>query len=129
MVQKLVAGALLALTLAVPAQAQPPALGATHTFLDPVFKGTVFCDTLEEVWAIATAEKPNDIYATYNLLTNDRDEPICMAIVPTGTVIDVTPIGVMERNGRTYNAWAVETNVGGTTAFALYLEKVDITQV
>lgn len=39
--------------------AQPPQVGTTHTFLDPAFKGTVICDTLDQVRAIATAEAPN----------------------------------------------------------------------
>ena len=117
-------GALLALAMAAtPTLAQPPVAGTTHTFLDPVFKGTVVCDTLDQVWAIATAGAPNDVYADYNMLTNELDEPICMAIVPTGRVLEVIPIGIMERNGKSYQAWAVETDVGGVTAFALYLER------
>jgi hypothetical protein len=121
MASRVLLAAALALA-ATPTLAAPPSAGSRHTFHDPVFNGTVFCDTLDEVWAIATADAPNDVYARYNLTTNDQDEPICMAIVPTGVVVDVTPIGVMERSGHQYNAWAVETDVGGVTAFALYLE-------
>ena len=73
--------------------AAPPLAGTTHTFRDPVFRGTIFCDTLDEVWAIATAEAPDDIYANYFLTTNDRDEPLCMAIAPTAKVVDVVPVG------------------------------------
>lgn len=47
-----------------------------------------------------------------------------MAIVPTGVVIDVLPIGVMQRNGKQYDAWAIETEIEGVTVFALYLERV-----
>lgn len=114
-----------ALLSASPVLAEPPTAGTQHTFFDPIFHGTIFCDTLDEVWAIATAAKPNDVYAQYTLVTNAKNEPICMAIAPVADVVDVTPIGPMEKNGKTYNAWAVETLVGGVTAFALYLEKVE----
>lgn len=115
--------------IAAPAatMAAPPLAGTTHTFRDPVFRGTIFCDTLDEVWAIATADAPDDIYANYFLTTNDRDEPLCMAIAPTAKVVDVMPVGVMIRNGEHYNAWAIETEVGGVTAFALYLEHFEYT--
>jgi len=115
----------LALALAAIPQfalAQPPSAGATHTFRDPIFNGTVFCDTLDAVRAIATAEAPDETYANYYLTTNLRDEPICMAIAPTGVVVEVIPIGIMLKGGQRYQAWAVETDVGGVTAFALYLE-------
>jgi hypothetical protein len=114
-----------ALLLAAPtsALAQPPAAGTVHTFADPVFNGTVICDTLDQVRAIATAESPDDVYANYYLTTNAVDEPICMAIVPTGLVVDVVPLGVMERTGKRYQAWAIETQIGDTTVFALYLER------
>jgi hypothetical protein len=122
---RLIGTGLMALACGVaPAWAEPPAVGTTHTFHDPVFRGTVFCDTLDDVWSIATAEQPDEIYGLYRVTTNARDEPICMAIVPTALVVEVTPIGVMKRNGHDYNAWAVETDVGGVTAFALYLERV-----
>lgn len=113
---------LLALALPGAAMAQPPGIGSSHTFLDPVFRGTIFCDTLDEVRAIVSAEAPDDAYANFYLTTNDRDEPICMAIAPTAEVTGVTPLGVMVRDGLHYNAWAIETNVGGVTAYALYLE-------
>jgi hypothetical protein len=118
----------LALALAcIPqlAQAQPPLAGTTHTFLDPVFRGTVFCDTIDEVWAIASAAAPDQAYANYSLTTNERDEPICMAIAPTALVVEVTRLGTMIKHGHHFNAWAVETLVDGVTAFALYLERFD----
>jgi len=104
------------------ALAQPPSVGSTYTFLDPVFRGTIFCDTLDEVRTIAGAEVPDDAYSNFYMTTNDRDEPICMAIAPTAEVVNVTPLGVMVRDGRHYNAWAVETKVGDSVAYALYLE-------
>lgn len=115
----------LAIALAAVPQlalAQPPALGSVHTFFDPVFKGTVFCDTIDAVRAIATADVPDDIYASYYLTTNALDEPICMAIMPTGVVVDVVPLGVMVKNGWYFNAWAIETRVGSAVVYALYLE-------
>jgi hypothetical protein len=118
--------AMLGLALALsslPALAAPPTAGSTYTFYDPVFRGTVFCDTLDEIWRIATADEPDDMYANYRVTTNDADEPICMAIAPTGVVLEVTPIGVMERQGGRFNAWAIETEIGGVRAFALYLER------
>jgi hypothetical protein len=121
-------GALLALAFAgVPgvALAQPPAAGTTHTFFDPVFRGTVFCDTFEAVHTIAKAKTPDETYANYFLTTNERDEPICMAIAPTAVVVDVVPMGVMVKHGHHFNAWAIETRVDGVTAFALYLERFD----
>ncbi|WP_421759742.1 hypothetical protein [Devosia sp.] len=113
------------LALAAPALAAPPLAGTTHTFVDPVFNGTVFCDTLEEVRAIATAAAPDDAYANFRLTTNDSDEPMCMAIAPTGTVVNVVEVGVMEKDGHHYKAWAIETLVGEDTAYALYLERHD----
>src|SRR5262245_14316399 len=59
---------LLALALAaIPgvAFAQPPVAGTTHTFYDPVFTGTVFCDTLDQVRDIATADTPSEVYLAY----------------------------------------------------------------
>jgi hypothetical protein len=38
----------------LPAFAAPPAVGSDHRFEDPVFRGTIFCDTLEQVRHIAT---------------------------------------------------------------------------
>ena len=104
------------------AQAAPPVVGSSYEFFDPVFRGTIFCDTLEAVQAIASAEQPDQTYAAYYMTTNAIDEPICMAIAPTALVRAVTPIGVMSRNGKDYAAWAVETEINGTVAFALYLE-------
>ena len=109
--------------LATPVLAGPPTIGSDHTFLDPVFRGTIFCDTLKEVQTIAEAESPDEMYANFYLTTNERDEPMCMAIAPTARVVDVVPLGVMAKDGGHYNAWAIETDVNGTTAFALYLER------
>jgi hypothetical protein len=119
--------ALAALALsAAPALAAPPTVGSDYTFLDPVFRGTIFCDTLKEIRAIAEADQPDAAYSNFYLTTNDRDEPMCMAIAPTGRVVDVVPLGVMEKDGGAYNAWAIETDVNGTTAFALYLERFNL---
>ncbi|WP_332686727.1 hypothetical protein [Devosia sp.] len=104
------------------AQAAPPAVGSSHHFLDPVFRGTIVCDTLDAVQAIAGAEQPDQIYAAYYMTTNAIGEPICMAIAPTALVRAVTPIGVMDKNGKSYDAWAVEAEIDGTVIFALYLE-------
>jgi hypothetical protein len=121
--------AALALALAAVPQvalAQPPERGAVHTFYDPIFNGTVFCDTIEAVREIATADAPDDIYASYYLTANALDEPTCMAIVPTGIVVDVVPLGVMVKNGWYFNAWAVKTRVGSAIVYALYLEHFEI---
>ena len=105
--------------------AQPPAEGTTHTFYDPVFVGTVVCDTLDEVREIANSDQPEQVYQGYLTQMNEHNEPICAAIVPTGLVLDVTPLGVMVRDEKHFNAWAVETKVGAMTGFALYLEHFD----
>ncbi len=105
------------------AQAAPPEVGSAHEFRDPVFRGTIFCDTLEAVQAIASADKPDQTYAAYFMTTNDIGEPICMAIAPTALVRAVTPLGMMTKNGKAYDAWAVETEINGTVIFALYLER------
>lgn len=103
--------------------AAPPEVGSTHFFNDPVFRGTVFCDTLEAVTAIATAPEPDQIYAAYYMTTNDIGEPICMAIAPDALVKAVTPLGVMRKDDHNYDAWAVETDINGTVVYALYLER------
>ena len=116
---------LLAITLALLptlAAAQPPAAGSTHTFYDPIFVGTVFCDSIDEVRAIVAAEEPEAVYRTFLLQPNARNEPTCAAIMPTGYVVAVVPLGVMERSGKHFRAWAVETRVSSGTGFALYLE-------
>ena len=117
--------ALAAIVLTGGAQAAPPVTGQMHDFVDPVFRATIFCDTLEAVHAIASAEAPDDTYAAYYLTTNTIGEPICMAIAPTALVVAVTPIGVMSKGGHDYDAWAVETRVADTTVYALYLERSD----
>lgn len=120
---------LIALALvAIPqvALAQPPAAGSTHTFYDPVFAGTVFCDTLEQVTEIATAATPRDTFIAYLQKVNDRNEPTCATIMPTGLVVSVKPLGVMKSDGEHFNAWAVEARVGSATGFALYLEHFEM---
>jgi len=117
--------AVLALALgASVALGGPPAPGTLHTFVDPVFRDTVICDTLDQVRRIATADAPEDMYAAFYMTTNEYDEPMCVAVVPTGHVVEVTPLGIMQRRGRHYSAWAVETRLPGGTVFALYLEPV-----
>ncbi len=115
----------LALTPAV-AVAQPPAQGTTHTFVDPTFLGTVFCDTYDEVLAIVTADEPAAVYAQLFNQRNERNEPRCAAIIPTGVVLGATSLGFMKRDGMHFQAWAIETQVGAYTGFALYLEEVVI---
>jgi hypothetical protein len=76
---------------------------------------------------IATADAPEDMCAAFYMTTNEYDEPMCAAVVPTGHVVNVTPLGVVERRGRHCNAWAVETRLPGGTVFAIYLEPVVLT--
>lgn len=109
--------------------AAPPHIGAQHTFTDPMFEGTVFCDTYDQVRDIATSEHPQDVFQAYLRLANARAEPTCATLTPTGVVVDVKPIGVMEEDGHHFNAYAVETRFGNITAFALYLERFDMVQV
>jgi len=108
--------------LATPALARPPNAGSTHTFVDPVFSGTVFCDTYEEIHAIATADEPVDVFQVYFSTLNAKHEPTCAAIMTTAHVVSVRPLGVMERDDKRFNAWAIEAEVGDQTGFALYLE-------
>jgi hypothetical protein len=120
---------LLALVFAVTpgvALAQPPATGTTHTFVDPLFTGTVFCDTYQQVREIATADNPGMIYENYLLTPNERSEPTCATIIPTGVVVAVKPVGVMEQDGLHFNAYAVETRVGDVVGYALYLEPFEM---
>ena len=117
----------VALALVTPTHADPPTAGTTHTFHDPVFIGTVFCDSYFEVLAIATADDPQAVFASFHSDRNEIDEPVCAVIAPTGTVVDVRSLGIMQRDGRSYDAWAVETRVGEHTGFALYVEpRLDI---
>lgn len=116
--------ALACMTAPGAALAQPPQAGTVHTFLDPMSNsGTVFCDGFEHVNAIARANDPDGVYEFYRTTANALNEPVCMAIIPTGLVVDVVPLGVMTRNGRSYDAWAVETDIEGTTVFGLYVEQ------
>src|SRR5690606_14145866 len=108
--------------LATPVLAQPPSAGSTHTFVDPVFTGTIFCDTFEEVHAIATADEPVDVFQVYFTTPNHKNEPTCAAILATAKVVSVRPLGVMTRDNSRYDAWAIEAEVGGQAGYALYLE-------
>ena len=105
--------------------AAPPVAGQMHDFADPVFRATIFCDTLAAVEKIAKAERPDDMYAAFYLVANDVGEPMCMAIAPKAMVVSVTELGVMSKGGHDYDAWAVETRVADTTVYALYLERSD----
>jgi hypothetical protein len=117
----------LALPLATPAFAQPPAQGTTHTFVDPVFTDTVFCDTFDEVLAIVSADEPTKVFQRYFGQRNGQNEPVCAAISATAVVTGVRPLGIMTRDDKRFDAWAVETRVGNATAYALYLEaRVDV---
>lgn len=104
-------------------QAQPPLEGSTHAFVDPIFVGTVFCDSYFEVLGIATADDPRAVFTTFASDRNEIDEPICASIAPTGTIIDVRPLGIMVRENTRYDAWAVEAEINGSRGFALYIEK------
>jgi hypothetical protein len=118
-------GALLAIGFALASTAtlaQPPLKGATHTFVDPVFATTVFCDSYFELLAIATAAEPADVYSEFMARRNSDNEPVCAAMISTGIVMDVRPLGIMIRDNQRYDAWAIETRVGDATGFALYLE-------
>lgn len=119
-------GLLLALGLVlfpVAALAQPPNKGTTYTFVDPVFASTVVCDTYFEVLAIATADEPAKVYESFMMRRNEQNEPVCAAIIPTGYIVDVRELGIMLRDGKRFDAWAVETRLGDQTGFALYLEQ------
>jgi hypothetical protein len=122
---------LVTLAAAVPAiaLAAPPVSGSTHTFLDPVFKDTVICDTLEQVRAIATAKQPQVVYSLLYATPNAIHEPTCAAVVPTGVVLEVVPIGRMERDGQQFEAYAVKASFLGKVAYALYLEQFRMVQV
>ena len=119
------ATAALLSSLAAPVSAQPPTAGSTHTFRDPVFGGTVFCDTFDQVRDIAVSEIPNAIYSLYRTTPNKAREPICMAIAPTGVVEEVIPIGIMKHGQDYYRTWAIKAQVGPYTAYALYLEEFE----
>jgi hypothetical protein len=115
---------LLSAFLALPqiALSAPPAPGDVHTFVDPEFQETVLCDRVEEVEAIALADDPAATFRQYFAVRNEFGEPVCAAVVPTGRVVALSAIGIMQQNGRHYRAWAVEIRVGDRTGVALYLE-------
>jgi hypothetical protein len=54
---------------------------------------------LEQVRHIATSPTPQETYANYAILTNDQDESICFAIIPTGLVKSVTPLCIIVQSG------------------------------
>lgn len=110
--------------LSLPALAQPPAPGSTHTFRDPLYFSTVVCDTLEQVRSIVDAEQPQSAYLALAHTPNDALEPTCAAMTPTGVVVEVVSLGIMKRDGLTFRAWAVETTVGTHHGYALYLERI-----
>jgi hypothetical protein len=114
--------ALLFAALPAAATASPPAEGTSYTFYDPIFEATVFCDHLSELQAIVSADNPDEVYRGYFETMNALNEPTCAAVVPTGYVLDVSSLGVMERDGLTFYAWAVKAQVGEITGYALYLE-------
>ncbi len=108
------------------AYASPPATGSVHTFFDPLFGQTVICDKVEQILAIAVAEKPDAKFRELFGTPNARNEPSCAAMVPTGVVIDVQPLGRLMRNGKSFYAYAVQSDAGGVTFYALYLDYEDI---
>ena len=120
---------LLALLFAIApglAFAQPPIAGSVHTFVDPLFGQTVICDKIEQVKAIAVAREPRTKFMELFGTPNARHEPTCAAMVPTGLVVDVRPLGRIERDGKSFYAYAVQSNADGITFYALYLEFEDI---
>ncbi len=108
------------------AYASPPAAGSVHTFIDPMFGQTVVCDRIEQVQAIAVADEPEAKFMELFSTPNARNEPTCAAMVPTGVVIDVQPLGRLMREGKTFYAYAVQSDAGGVTFYALYLDYEDI---
>lgn len=120
---------LLALAFAlVPgiALASPPTAGSTHTFVDPMFGPTVVCDEIEQVHAIAVAARPEEKFMELFGTPNARNEPTCAAMIPTGIVVDVQPLGRLMRDGKTFYAYAVQSDAQGITFYALYLDYEDI---
>ena len=120
---------LLALLFAIVpglALAQPPTAGSVHTFVDPMFGQTVVCDKIEQVQAIAVAQEPEVKFMELFGTPNARHEPTCAAMVPTGLVVEVRPLGRIERAGKSFYAYAVQSNAGGATFYALYLDFEDI---
>ena len=106
--------------------AQPPTAGSLHTFVDPLFGRTVVCDTVEQVQAIADAAEPQAKFMEFFDTPNARHEPTCAALAPTAVVVDVQPLGRIERGGKSFYAYAVQSNARGVTFYALYLEFEDI---
>jgi hypothetical protein len=86
----------------------------------------VVCDRSEQVQAIALADEPDAKLREFVYLRNARNEPTCAAMVPTGLVVDVRPLGRMMRDGKSFYAYAVQSDAAGVTFYALYLEFEDI---
>lgn len=123
---------LLALPIALAPQAvaaMPPSAGTIYTFVDPIFTGTIICDTYEQVREIATADQPGEVYLTYLATPNQRNEPTCALVAPTGVVLDVRPVGILNEAGQEYHAYAVEAQFGAAVGFALFLEAANLVRV
>lgn len=108
------------------AVASPPVAGNVHTFVDPMFGQTVICDEMEQVQAIAVAASPEAKFMELFGTPNARNEPTCAAMVPTGVVVAVQPLGRLMRDGKTFYAYAVKSDAQGITFYALYLDFEDI---
>jgi hypothetical protein len=106
--------------------ASPPTAGSVHTFVDPMFGQTVVCDTAEQLQAIAVARDSQAKFLELYGTPNAKREPTCDAIAPTGVVMDVKPLGRMMKDGKSFYAYAVQSDAGGVTFFALYLDYEDI---
>ena len=106
--------------------ASPPVAGSIHTFVDPMFGQTVVCDTADQIHAIAVAQDSQAKFLELYGTPNDKREPTCDAIAPTGVVMDVRPLGRMMKDGKSFYAYAVQSDADGVTFYALYLEYEDI---
>ena len=58
--------------------------------------------------------------------SSSSGEPTCAAMVPTGVVVAVQPLGRLMRDGKTFYAYAVKSDAQGITFYALYLDFEDI---
>jgi hypothetical protein len=106
--------------------ASPPAAGSIHTFVDPMFGQTVVCDTVQQVQTIVVSRQPEAKFREFYGIPNAKNEPTCDALTPTGVVMDVTPLGRMMKDGKSFYAYAVQSDADGITFYALYLEYEDI---
>jgi hypothetical protein len=121
----LIAIALMALFAVLPAAADPPRIGVTHMFKDPVFTNTVFCDTADQIEAIAASDDPAKSYYTLFNTPNAHGEPTCAAGVAVGVVQNIRALPQMVRDGVRYRAWALQVHLGRFVLWALYLEKAE----